>query len=299
MDPKRENHIFKLSAIQTICSIIIEGILYPIDTLRNKIINNTKEHLSLYRGFKKFYKSEGIRTFFTGISVVMPTNIVSNFSWLYTYEHMNKFQYGLIDKTINNNNNKKKLKRFVPMFSSAFAELLSNFLYLPLDIVKIRMQVQSNSNSNYKRLFSTIYEIYHKEGLRRFYSISYLSLSFSVLKTSLFCLVYENLRKYILESRDTNINKLSFPQTVFVSGFAVLVNSLIFNPIEVMLVRYQTSDSTKNILKARLIILDIIKNESLLGLYKGFALRVFINVIGSIMYFSVYEHYRTKYGFIL
>jgi hypothetical protein len=297
MEHKRENHIFKLSAIQTFCSIIIEGILYPIDTLRNKIINNTKEHLSLYRGFKKYYKSEGIRTFFTGISVIMPTNIISNFSWLYTYEHMNKFQYRLIDNTLKKNNNKKKMKRFVPMFSSALAELLSNFLYLPLDIVKIRMQVNGNSNSNYKRLFSTIYEIYNKEGLRRFYSVSYLSLSFSVLKTSLFCLVYENLRKHILESRDTK--KLSFPQTVFVSGFAVLVNSLIFNPIEVMLVRYQTTDSTKKVLKARLIILDIIKNESLLGLYKGFALRVFINIIGSMIYFSVYENYRTKYGFKL
>ena len=294
---KTDSHILKLSLIQSYYSVLIDGLLYPIETLRNKIINNNQEHLNLRKGFVKYYRIEGIRSFFSGFLVVLPSNIVSNISWIYSYEQLNRIQYKFINKTIKNEKNQKRMKNLTPMFSSGIAELISNLLYLPLDIIKVRMQVQSHENKHYRTITGAIKYIYNKEGFKRFFSVGYLSLSLSIIKTSTFFLFYENMRKYVLKNK--NKNSLSIFQNFYVSTITNLFHSILFNPAEVVLVRYQTLDGSKKTLKAKSIFLDIVKKEKFFALYKGFFLRVFIQSFSNILYFQAYEYYRVRYGFNL
>ena len=291
----KERNILKLAAIQTFFSVVIDGILYPIETLKNRIMNNRTEYLNFKKGLVKYYKQDGIKSFYNGWSIVIPSNILAVFSWVYIYEHSNRITYKLIDRNIKKEKNKNNLKTFVPMFTSGIAELLTTVLYIPLDIVKIRMQVENNKN--YGTLINSFKEIYSKEGIKRFYSITHLSLGLAIMRTSAFMLNYENLRKYVLKV--SKKEKLSLTQSTFVSCFSVFLNSIMFNPIEVVMVRFQTTDSTKIELKARHIFKELLANERFFALYKGFVLRVFLNCTYSIVFFHAYEYNRHKYGFQL
>ncbi len=81
-----------LSALCAASCLLLDGLTYPFETLKTKIQYNRDEFLSMYKGYKKYTAKEGFRTYFKGISTIIPNGFISNYVWFWTYEKTNKYQ---------------------------------------------------------------------------------------------------------------------------------------------------------------------------------------------------------------
>ncbi len=81
----------------------------------------------------------------------------------------------------------------VPLGSSALAEVVALLSYLPVDIVRTRLQL-NQKQYNYPGLFKGLREVQRQEGLLRMYKASHLYMLNYISYTSIqFCL-YEAIR---------------------------------------------------------------------------------------------------------
>ncbi len=280
-----------LSALCAASCLVLDGLTYPFETLKTKIQYNRDEFLSMYKGFKKYTAKEGIRTYFKGISTIIPNGFISNYVWFWTYEKANKYQITHYDSQIHRANN---FKLMFPFVSGCIAELVSMAIHLPFDIVRIRMQVGEH---NYKNVLDCIYQIYKSEGLIRFYNASHIYILTQMLSSGYFFFIYENIRSTYLRSH--NLNTLTFCETLLITTLSSAFSSLCLNPCDVVLTRFQMIDSRKNKLRIISVLWNMIKFEGIEAFFKGLTSRFCISLVYNILFLEVYEYYRIKYGILL
>ena len=112
--------------------------MYPLDTLavRQKASKQAQMY-STYQELKIIIKKENIFSLYRGFNTILASTFIPSVIYFYTYESINKW-----GKTMAKNkdeNYKHKIICLVPLFSSAFAELLSLLSYLPVDMVRTRL----------------------------------------------------------------------------------------------------------------------------------------------------------------
>jgi len=294
--PKHERieNIHLLSSLCALSCLIIDGITFPIESLKNKIQNYRQEFLTLRSGFKKFYQQEGIKTFYKGWTTIIPCSFFSNYVWFVTYEYCNKYQLTILDTFDFSPGTEDIIKNFFPFLSGSLAELSGMMLYLPFDLIRIRMQV---GEYNYAGMADAIGKIYKKEGLKRFFQASHLMLTTSVLYSGFQFTIYEYLRSKMLKFKKQD--SLKVLDTIAVTFMTSATCSVVINPFELIMTRYQMVDTSKEKVRVFKIIRELVKNEGIGGIYKGFTSRLLMCLSYSAFYLPIYEFFRVKYGVIL
>ena len=144
--------------------LIARFICHPIDTIKSKLQSGKIEYKSFYSTISKTFKVDGIRGYYRGIGAVLVGGIPGVSLYLTAYEQFKVYfsQY-----------NKNLPSFIVPLSAGMCAETLSCIVFVPVDVIKERLQVQSSSSSAlqnnphmiYKNSFDALYKIAKYEGI--------------------------------------------------------------------------------------------------------------------------------------
>ncbi|KAH8675723.1 mitochondrial carrier domain-containing protein [Xylariales sp. PMI_506] len=192
--------------------------------------------------------------------------------------------------------------------AGATAGLISRFVIAPLDVVKIRLQLQSHSLSDplshrtlrpgapiYKGTISTLRHILHNEGITALWKgnvpaemmyVSYAAVQFTTYR-SITLLLHRTLGE----------NKVPKSLESFVSGAgAGATATAITYPLDLLRTRFAAQGKEKVYSSLRRAVADIYRDEGLPGFFRGLGtgLAQIVPFMG--LFFAIYESTRTPMG---
>jgi len=203
--------------------------------------------------------------------------------------------YEIIKRKLSDINSPLKGSSFAIYFSSGMiAEGICCLLFVPVDVVKERLQVQSydvkNINNNtikYNNSIDAFTKIIKNEGFNGLYK-GYAATMMSYGPFSAFYfLFYEEMKKVCIKSNSKE-KDITFIQSLFCSAGAGAIASYITNPLDLIKLRLQiqSSDKYNNIWKS---IRLIIKEEGVAGLFRGAWARVLFHCPNTAICMGCYE----------
>ncbi|CAD5119451.1 DgyrCDS8058 [Dimorphilus gyrociliatus] len=184
----------------------------------------------------------------------------------------------------------------VDLISGSMGGAASVYVGQPLDTVKVKMQAFPHIyKSSYKCFTHTL----KNEGLvRGLYSGTLPSLAAQISENAMLFLAYGQCQKVLSLIRNKNLEQLTVIENATAGSLAAFFSSLTLCPTELIKNRMQTAlenfsagqnEVQKN---AMAITREILKNEGISGLYKGFVPTVLREMPGYFCFFGGYEFSR-------
>ncbi len=139
--------------------------------------------------------------------------------------------------------------------TSSVAEFFSLLTYLPIDIIRTRLQV-NDCHYQYRSIYSGLEDIARKEGILRVYKASHLYMINYVTLTAIQFWTFENLRQILINrgnnnSSSSNNNSLSLYESIPLSLFSTSLATLITSPIDIVFTRQQLLNTSEENLNGR------------------------------------------------
>ena len=174
----------------SIGSIVSRLICHPIDTVKARFQLPNSPYKSTWEVAKVTLKEEGILGFYRGVGTVTGLGTPAFILYLCTYEECKNYfaTMGTSSSSIStsNSNHKNKDLTFIQKYSflnhfasGMIAESVSCLVYVPVDVVKERLQIQrkmkdgttikGNLPTYYKGTFHALTKIFQQEGLSGVY----------------------------------------------------------------------------------------------------------------------------------
>lgn len=194
------------------------------------------------------------------------------------------------------------------LIAGAIAGLVSTALLHPLDLIKVRYQVNESINSPYKSIFSAIRDISTKEGVRGLYQGLGPAIIASSMSWGGYFFFYEFLKKHILAhrySQGNNLlesNKLHSSDHLLAGVGAGSVMVFLTNPIWLAKTRLQLQGTYSHKVDGAVtvkkytglldVLVSVYRHEGLPGLYKGLTPALILTSNGAIQ-FALYEYFKT------
>lgn len=280
-------------------------LIYPLDTISTNIKAHTEKFLSFNEGYQHVVKKNGIKGLFRGFPTTLPGSLVPGVIYFSSYESLNTLGKKVVSK-FEKQKTKDGLTLMLPLLTSSLAQMISLIPYIPFDLVRVRMQL-NNEQFRYRNVIHGLREVIEKEGLIRLYKASHIIIFTSSVQTGLLLWFYE-MQKFFLQkhqnkgmpqfSKDQvpNEKHLSVKESILLSLTSSIAATCIMNPLDMILTRFQATDSTKKVLSARCIAKEIIKNEGYTGFLKGITPRIVISCAYSLLILPIYEYCKSQYG---
>jgi len=280
---KKENEIKVVMISALFAGSTAKFITHPIDTVKAKLQVNYKKNLTITvrEMVKVITLNEGIAGFYKGLPVSLIGSLPGSVLYFGSYEFAKK---NIIEKKLTDYN---FLNYFI---SGMFAETIACLVFVPVDIIKERRQVQSNIKTfEYKNDLDALVQIIRKEGVRGIYKAYGATLaSFGPLSATQFT-IFEKMKGLFVsndntaylkrikkENKDLVKKELTFLESMFCSSISSGLASIITNPLDLVKMRMQvqragsnyTAENAeyKNIIQGLGVVL---RNEGFNGLFKG------------------------------
>jgi hypothetical protein len=225
-------------------------IMHPVDTLKAIIQVDTSvvERPSIIRTLKNISQHEGALSLYRGLPIAVLGSIPGSVLYFGSYEFAKK-KLLLLE-------NFSKGEFLIYFISGMFAETISCIVYVPVDVIKERRQVQSTVKYfTYKNDLDAIKTIIKQEGIRGYYK-AYGATIFSFGPMSAFYFMFyeyfkgffvrNDAKTYIQRVKKEGIDELknvkldiSFTQGMICSAIAGCLASLITNPLDLVKLRMQ------------------------------------------------------------
>ncbi|KAJ5094405.1 mitochondrial carrier domain-containing protein [Penicillium angulare] len=296
----------------TVASLSLDCLLHPLDTIKTRI--QSREYNLPSRGTK--LNARALKGLYQGLGPVLVTSFPGAAVFFFAYE-------GTQSKIASTANNELSPSTVVltDISASCIAEVAACFIYAPTEMLKQNAQVAmpaSNTISSSMTLSHQKPEALPRETLMRsfknmgeartlwrgYWALLAHNLPWTLIQMPL----YEALRRYIFcskpqiknhssENEDSSYyKKHDSLDLVINSGLSAAVaggvTGVLTAPMDILKTRVnldvsdKKSSGTKRVMKAAQ---DIIKTEGLRGLYRGCAINSFMAVVGSGLYFALYE----------
>jgi hypothetical protein len=235
--------------------------------------------------FTNTLNKEGIRGLYKGLPVSVLGSIPACVLYFGSYEFFKK--HSLLVKNFSDS------EFLIYFLGGMFAETISCLIFVPVDVIKERMQVQSSLKTfDYKNDLDALLTILRQEKLRGLYkAYGATVMSFGPMSAFYF-MFYEYLKgffvrndakTYIQRVKNEDIDKLkdykldiSFKESLICSGLASAGACFITNPLDLVKLRMQVQRASsdykpenrqyRNMVHGLFV---IIQNEGLKGLLRG------------------------------
>jgi hypothetical protein len=292
---------------------IAKIITHPIDTIKAKVQIETKSTEKISHAFSSTIKSEGIKGLYRGIGISVFGSIPACCLYFGTYEWAKKNLLFL-----NYLENAEFLKYFI---GGIIAETVSCLIFVPVDIIKERRQVQSKLNTyHYKNDFDAFRQIIKKEKIRGIYrAYGATIVSFGPMSAFYF-MFYEYFKGFFVKNdaktywnkinkvieKDENLNEkininIGFTQSLLCASLASGLSSYITTPLDLVKFRMQvqrsdTSDHAK-LLQYKNVVQGLISigyTEGFKGLFWGATSRVFAYTPTGAISMTVLEFFKPR-----
>ena len=277
---------------------------HPIDTVKAKIQVETGKS-KILNVFQTTMKNEGLRGLYKGLPVSIIGSMPASVLYFGSYEWAKKKLL-----TFKNFSQGEFLMYFL---GGMFAETISCLIYVPVDVIKERRQVQNNLKSYaYKSDLDALVTILNQEKLRGIYkAYGATVLSFGPMSAFYFMFyeyfkgffVRNDAKTYIQRVKKEEVDKLremkldiSFSQSLVCSALAGALASLITNPLDLVKLRMQVQRASESYRTDKAVYKNlaqgiqlIAKTEGVAGLYKGSIARALYHTPTTAISMSILE----------
>jgi hypothetical protein len=224
---------------------------HPLDTakarLQAPVVSSGASHAAVYRGpvdaLVRTAKSEGIRGLYRGFGAVIVGGTPGTVVYLCSYDLAKQQLLSLRSERGAANADDDFVVHF---FSGMIAETIACIVYVPVDVVKERMQVQqrdavqgSLTNFRYRNSWDALSTISRTEGLRGIYKGYGATLASFGPFSALYFVFYE--RGKLWSRRFLENSELPFHWTLLCSASAGALSSWITSPLDMAKLRLQVT----------------------------------------------------------
>lgn len=290
-DPPKPHPLMTLLA-GYLTSSTVRLIVHPIDTIKarmqvikGRVVFGQRASATFRSLFRETFKTDGIRGLYRGFGVTLLVGGPATALYFHVYDKSKRF---LSEKT------GLKNSFLLGFLSGIMAEVVSCVLWVPIDVLKERMQVMSLLKTyEYRNTFDAIKQISNKEGLRSLYrAYGATILSFGPF-TGISMATYDKLKYWLVP----DVTKQSYTQSFLLSAISGMAASIATQPIDVVKVRMQVqrAENSKLHMEAGRFgyrntfhgLSKLVHEEGLLALYKGLSARMTFGVLFSALYLSI------------
>ena len=300
--PPSGKKVYISGAISGLASRVI---VHPFDTIKARMqIQRSRIDLSTIRTTRsiwslmlELYSQEGIRGFYRGWGMTSLMGAPASGLYFYVFEKSKKVLQSSMGVS----------QSFtLSLLSAICAELVSCVLWVPIDVIKERMQVMSATQAyHYKNSLDAVRQIFKTDGLRGMYrGYGATVLAFGPF-TGISLATYDKL-KHMLGLYD---KKIGVKESILLSATSGMVAGIATNPIDIVKVRLQVQRmqdaGSKTALSEKILnasafgyknVVDglrkMVKEEGVLSLYKGVSARVMFGMLFSCTYLSVNDYVK-------
>mmetsp|Transcript_32891 Transcript_32891/g.55507 ORF Transcript_32891/g.55507 Transcript_32891/m.55507 type:complete len:288 (+) Transcript_32891:210-1073(+) len=264
--------------------LVSRAVTHPMDTVRAVLQYDRVRFppsVSTFSAIRQILAQEGIRGLYRGYGVAMTFTAPASSLYFVTYE---------IAKT---GLSKEYSQSAVVHFCSGLtAEAISGLLWLPMDVVKQRMQCQVSDV--YKGSgFSAALSVVKTEGFWGLYKGYFTCLAAFGPYTALYFTVYEKCKVFAQHMYSAPSTNALPAYAYFVCGLsAATVAASVTNPLEIIKTRVQVDANST----ARSIVTKLISEEGFRGLSRGVLARVLQMAPQSALSIGTYEYCKRLFS---
>ena len=280
-----------------VSGIISRCVTHPLDTIKAKVQAH-QHYAGPIDALKRTYSSGGIRGLYRGIGVVIVGGTPGTIVYLCSYE--------ACKEKLGNDSS-------VSYFCSGFvAETLACIIYVPVDVLKERLQVQRGpSAQHYANGWQGLNHIVRSEGIRGVYRGYGATLASFAPFSALYFVFYEECKRVARlhlqgtgdEARFDAKLDLPFHWTVLCSTAAGILSSWITSPLDMAKLRLQVQRGMSPEDNPRAYVyngfIDCLRqtyaHEGLRGLFRGAGARVLHFAPATTIAMTCFESCRSFY----
>lgn len=281
----------------SISGLISRVICHPLDTIKSRQQSGKYLQRNILEVITHTYKHGGIRSFYKGIGAVIVGGVPGISIYLTSYE--------ITKRNLLEYNNTLKTSPFIIYFSSGMiAEALCCLLFVPVDVVKERLQVQNkNTNIKYNGSYDAFVKIIKHEGINGLYKGYKATLLSYGPFSALYFLFYEEMKKNCITLNNTK--DVTFTQSLLCSAVAGAGASYITNPLDLVKLRMQLErgnsftdqNASKKIYKTMWQSIRLVMKEDggIRGLFRGAFARVVFHCPNTAITMALFEYINSKF----
>ncbi|XP_066452905.1 mitochondrial carnitine/acylcarnitine carrier protein [Eleutherodactylus coqui] len=241
---------------------------HPLDTIKVRIQTQPKPaagQLPLYSGtfdcFKKTLVNEGIKGLYKGMAAPI-IGVTPMFAVCF-------FGFGLGKKL--QQKHPEEVLTYPQLFAAGMLSgVFTTAIMAPGERIKCLLQIQAASGEvKYAGPMDCAKQIYREAGIRGVYKGTVLTLMRDVPASGMYFMTYEWL-KTVLTPEGHSVSELSVPRILFAGGMAGIFNWAVAIPPDVLKSRFQTAPAGKYPNGFRDVLRELIREEGIGSLYKGF-----------------------------
>ncbi|ETO30307.1 hypothetical protein RFI_06813, partial [Reticulomyxa filosa] len=188
----------------------------------------------------------------------------------------------------------------VDLASGFIAETVSCILFVPMDIIKERMQVQSNVEPHvrYRNVRHAVQVMLEKEGITGLFRAYGATLASFGPYSAISLALYERFKKLYCQTYDVDPKQFSTPAMALCSSVAGGIAGFLTNPLDTIKVRMQVQRGGiyhfgyRNILHG---LGKLLTQESKQSLFAGVGARVAFVMPNTAMNITLYETFTRMY----
>jgi hypothetical protein len=113
--------------------------LYPLDTIATRAKSHKTKNIKMIEEFQYIIKNEGYSCLYRGVRTSFCTTFFPSIIYFSCYENLNS-----ICKQFFMKNNMRDKAYLIPMISAPVSEFLALLSYMPFDIIRTRLQINSH-----------------------------------------------------------------------------------------------------------------------------------------------------------
>lgn len=169
----------------------------PIWVVKTRLMVQTGKEDVVYKGtidaFRKMYRNEGIRVFYSGLipSLLGLVHVGIHFP---VYEALKKLLH------VDNNRHTDDYRLGRLLVASSVSKMIASTITYPHEILRTRMQMQSNSKGEKRgKMLQECVRIYKKDSFKGFYAGYITNLARTVPASAVTLVSFEYFKTYLLE----------------------------------------------------------------------------------------------------
>ncbi|KAG2386737.1 hypothetical protein C9374_002481 [Naegleria lovaniensis] len=294
----------KFYSIGVLASYGLRSIFFPISLIGAHQVANLQAHESMSTVAKRIYSQHGLRGFYRGYFSAATGKCIVQFTYLSSLEFIN--QYLLSKREKHEHDYFSQLSTFQRQaLSGLLAEVISNFIVVPFDVVSQRLMISQVTHPNEHVKFShVVREVWKMEGLRGLYRGTLPTLLTygpeSAIAWGTFSALKENISQLLVPyvgEKDFQIMVMSAVSSGAMTG---VVTASIFHPFDIIRLRIQTGIALSGASSSggshkfgsssiREVIVDLMKREGLRGFTKGISSKLMYNSGTMALAMTVYD----------
>ena len=301
-------HGHSLDTASALIGSALSGVLsrlvcHPLDTLKSKLqYDNGSSFSGTLDALYKTYASDGIRGFYRGLGVAIIGGAPGVCLYLSSYDTCK-------DLLIKNSYFMAANPFVSYLCSGMIAEACSCLVFVPVDVIKERLQVKIRISSSfapsnketapmYRGSYDAMRQIFRHEGLKGLYKGYGVTLLAYGPFSAIYFLSYEYLKKAVVDRRSSSSDP-SFGEALLCSAAAGAFASFTTNPLDLVKLRMQVH---RGQLKGQQVTLDerryqnmlssfrtILSEEGYTGFFRGSTARILFHIPNVAITMSGYE----------